>query len=483
MEHTAEALGQVIRELREARQPAMTQARLGELAGYGAGPGVSISRVETGVTRPGAQRFAGLALALGVTPEQLSDLAERRTEEHLRARAGGADEHGIRAKRRGTKNRLERVQQIMLARTDCVQELGLAFNVAHDRARDEFFLQFVEAASTIQGAAVPPELPPDVDDADAEESQGLADASSRVRNLSNGIGTQLAAGGVGGAAIGAAVGGAAAYATFASAAMFGTASTGAAIAGLSGAAATNATLALLGGGTLAAGGAGVAGGTLLLTGIVAAPIAALAAGGLFLIARRRSRQEDERLSLQLDQAEASLEATQSGFDALAEALPRATEVLEYIGVHSAHAVRKWQADLPKHPISWDQLSGAQQQCYLDFITIAACELAVDSMDAGKFMTLAAVPTAPSRVLLTSIFAGFSRMVCERCPTGPGGGPFVVGAVGDLVAQDPVCLVRVALGAGDGGEVEVRDLLGGGGEQGGLGGGRRCGCRRRAGRGW
>jgi len=53
---------------------------------------------------------------------------------------------------------------------------------------------------------------------------------------------------------------------------FGVASTGTAISTLSGAAATNATLAWLGGGSLAAGGFGVAGGTAVLGGIVAVPL-------------------------------------------------------------------------------------------------------------------------------------------------------------------------------------------------------------------
>lgn len=60
----------------------------------------------------------------------------------------------------------------------------------------------------------------------------------------------------------------------------GSASTGAAIAGLSGAAATNATLAWLGGGAIAAGGGGMALGTAVLGGIVAGP-ALLIAGGIF----------------------------------------------------------------------------------------------------------------------------------------------------------------------------------------------------------
>jgi len=61
---------------------------------------------------------------------------------------------------------------------------------------------------------------------------------------------------------------------------FGTASTGTAIAGLSGAAAWNATLAWLGGGSLAAGGGGMALGTLVLGGITVGP--ALAIGGFVL---------------------------------------------------------------------------------------------------------------------------------------------------------------------------------------------------------
>lgn len=59
--------------------------------------------------------------------------------------------------------------------------------------------------------------------------------------------------------------------------LFGSASTGTAIAGLSGVAATNATLAWFGGGALAAGGTGIAGGMTVLGGIVAIPLVYVAA--------------------------------------------------------------------------------------------------------------------------------------------------------------------------------------------------------------
>lgn len=93
---------------------------------------------------------------------------------------------------------------------------------------------------------------------------------------------------------------------FVAAGAFGVASTGTAISGLSGAAATSATLAALGGGSLAAGGGGVALGTIVLGGLVAAPALAAAVGVLTWQGRRqRERQRDG--GRRLDTAEADLE--------------------------------------------------------------------------------------------------------------------------------------------------------------------------------
>jgi hypothetical protein len=82
---------------------------------------------------------------------------------------------------------------------------------------------------------------------------------------------------------GAATGALAAWGAYGGVMALGTASTGAAIGGLSGVAATNATLAWLGGGALSAGGFGMAGGALALGGIVLGP--ALAVGGFMMASR------------------------------------------------------------------------------------------------------------------------------------------------------------------------------------------------------
>lgn len=70
----------------------------------------------------------------------------------------------------------------------------------------------------------------------------------------------------------------------------GTASTGTAIGTLSGAAATNATLAWLGGGTLSAGGMGVTGGMALLGGVVAVPAVLV---GMFFVANAAEKKLNE----------------------------------------------------------------------------------------------------------------------------------------------------------------------------------------------
>ena len=85
-------------------------------------------------------------------------------------------------------------------------------------------------------------------------------------------------------------GGLAGLAAYGGVGLLGTASTGTAIGTLTGAAATNATLAWLGGGSLAAGGFGMAGGMAVLGGIVAGPV--LAVGGMMLASKAEAALQD-----------------------------------------------------------------------------------------------------------------------------------------------------------------------------------------------
>lgn len=120
-----------------------------------------------------------------------------------------------------------------------------------------------------------------------------------------------------------------------------TASTGTAISTLSGAAATNATLAWLGGGSLAAGGFGMAGGMIALGGIVAGP--ALAVGGFMLASKAeealtQSHEYDAKVDEaigQLDLVEEGLRGLQENANEMQHALNEMVERFEKVRVDSA----------------------------------------------------------------------------------------------------------------------------------------------------
>lgn len=126
------------------------------------------------------------------------------------------------------------------------------------------------------------------------------------------VGAGILLGGISGAAVGTAGGFAAAGATTAAVMALGTASTGTAIASLSGAAATNATLAALGGGAIAAGGGGIALGTTVL-GAATLGVGLLVGGAIFSFT-------GSKLSDKADEAWAQMKKAEKAIDEICEYL-------------------------------------------------------------------------------------------------------------------------------------------------------------------
>ncbi|MBP5271012.1 MAG: hypothetical protein ILO42_08655 [Clostridia bacterium] len=119
------------------------------------------------------------------------------------------------------------------------------------------------------------------------------------------VGAGVLMGGISGAAMGTAGGFAAAGATTAAVMALGTASTGTAIASLSGVAATNATLAALGGGAIAAGGGGMALGSTML-GVTSAGIGMLVGGIIFSITGTTLSKKADKAYKEMLEAEAEI---------------------------------------------------------------------------------------------------------------------------------------------------------------------------------
>lgn len=105
---------------------------------------------------------------------------------------------------------------------------------------------------------------------------------------------------------GTAIGGLAGVGLMSLATTIGTASTGTAIAGLSGAAATNAGMAWLGGGALSAGGFGMAGGAIVLTGGVALVTMGISAGIMYLFNTSDEKTERQRVKYLIDRVSQNL---------------------------------------------------------------------------------------------------------------------------------------------------------------------------------
>lgn len=121
------------------------------------------------------------------------------------------------------------------------------------------------------------------------------------------VGAGVLLGGLGGAAVGTAGGFAAAGATTSAVMALGTASTGTAIASLSGAAATNATLAALGGGAIAAGGGGIALGTTIL-GATTLGIGMLAGGLIFNVTGTKLSDKADEAWVQMKETEKMIDS-------------------------------------------------------------------------------------------------------------------------------------------------------------------------------
>ena len=370
MPPTKTTLGAVIYRLREAQD--LTQEQLGAQAGYGAGAGVAISRIETGVTRPSRARLAGIASVLGTSVEELEGEADALSDD------SAAD--GALPSEATVRERIMAVQAEVERRSRRIELAAQEFNAAHESARDNFFMPFVELAQQIRDSPQPEQA-----DALSRDSPDSPREVAVQRRIAANYGIRhVLAGGVGGAAVGAAAGGAAAYGSFLTAVSFGTASTGIAVSSLSGAAATNAALAILGGGTLAAGGAGVAGGAALLAGVVAAPAALLAVGAMVWVARRTKKQKQERLRA-LEEAELQLRSSARAVDALCEILPDAAKILDYVAVHGGHAFNRWARELVSPPYVWSDLSADQQAQWERFVSVAACQISAAAIDAERIL--------------------------------------------------------------------------------------------------
>ena len=156
--------------------------------------------------------------------------------------------------------------------------------------------------------------------------------------------------GAGGGALGGAL---TAYGAYSGVMAFGAASTGTAISTLSGAAATNATLAWLGGGSIAAGGGGVAAGTLALGALAAGP--ALLVAGWYMRSKAESKLNNARSNLaEAHKFEEEAKAAVALTDGICKVAQKAIDILSGLRKHSRRNLNALKTVISEHGTDYAQ---------------------------------------------------------------------------------------------------------------------------------
>jgi hypothetical protein len=275
--------------------------------------------------------------------------------------------------------RVKRLEQEARRRDAVYRESVDPFEDAYERSLEQFYMPLVDISGGIDSIDQLPESPPNSEPTTRAE----AEATSRFRLARGGVAT-VAANGAQFAAIGAskAVGQLVAYGALQAVVSMGKAGTGKAIVDLHGAPQFRAATARFGGGPKANGGGGMAVGQKRLnwiaTGIeVGLPILVKE------IAETRRRMKEERLTAELDEFEASLEATRRGYEAIEDILPRATAVLDDIAVHGTRALNRWATQLGSLPR--DSLDPANEQRYRDFNELSTCQVVAGAINIPELL--------------------------------------------------------------------------------------------------
>jgi hypothetical protein len=159
---------------------------------------------------------------------------------------------------------------------------------------------------------------------------------------------------------GALAGGMTAFGAYSGTAMLASASTGTAISTLSGAAATNATLAWLGGGSLAAGGGGIAMGTMVLGGLVAGP--ALAIFGSIVGAKAEKKLNDAKANrAQAEEFESETEVAITKLNGIFDLTTLMIETLSKLRTRSRRHVTALKAIINEAGTDYRQFTEEQKK--------------------------------------------------------------------------------------------------------------------------
>ncbi|STZ56014.1 Uncharacterised protein [Moraxella lacunata] len=148
----------------------------------------------------------------------------------------------------------------------------------------------------------------------------------------------------------------------------GAASTGTAISTLSGAAATNATLAWLGGGSLAAGGYGIAGGTMVLGAVAAGP--AMLIAGWYMGAKASKNLDDAKSNIAQAKAfKADIDTTITAVDGIAKLAIQLKDLFHQVRVETKKTLGELERVIASQGTDYSKYSETAKLCVMKNVKI------------------------------------------------------------------------------------------------------------------
>lgn len=369
-EASDETLGPLIRRLREEK--GWSQRHLGEMAGYESGAAISILRIEKQGVIPRPGRLDALAQQLGVEPHRLRAAASR----------GGKDKPKIAS---DVSARIEKIREEHDRRSGLELDL-VRLDEARQRANNGFLLRLHEVAQRITGHVSGPR-----DIIEAEESE----ARFRVQFARAGVEhalTNATEGALGLQSLESAI----AAGAHTAAMIQQLSSSAGALAGMS---------AVLRMGQPVARLAVSVGGPLALT-------AALVGAVVSISTSAANKRQQADLLAGLEKAEAELEDSSRNIEALRAFVPTATRLLEDIELYGSRSLERWERKVGSGPIDFGDLRSAEKEIYLDFIDVAASQIAVETINLHELATLRGPDLAEALEVAEQVLAE-ARKVVER----------------------------------------------------------------------